>query len=867
MNQDTPLPSSRRRLSIAYILYGLIVLALVLEGGFGQSFLYVNLNEFAAEQAAQSEEALLEKEEAYLENLIDAPIAILESYHARSTSTAEIEQVIDALGSQIEAIWSDNSSNRTAAEKRELILELVELTRFGEDNSNYIWVNDHNYVLSHPKREVIGMDIRDPALNDRVSNISFLSLMVEECLRTDPNTGIIMGEARQLYWWPKANETDPKQKTSYMRYFPDLGWFLGAGIYVEDVEQEYLAVALNDIRNLRPSSDNEYGDNYYWVQSLDNVMLMHPISSELEGENLDNVTNSENFPLFREIVELCQGPEKGGSLQYLWGTPQDPEGSYRKLSYVKLFEPWGVIVGTGEYIDVLHDTAQQQSLDFKDKLTELTWKTMRLGLLAMVGIFVVVGLTIRVLLTGPIRSLSNYASSVAGGDSAPPDIEGRFIGELAVLKDSFKAMLAKLHDKVSEAELNAQEADKAAEETAMALEEAEQTRRMGQKIAAFQRQEVEQLSDLLAQMADGDFREYYAVSEADQDVAQAHAQESFLDIQEGLNSTITKLATMIQEIHKHSRTLFESAASFKKLSGNLSTSATGMSDQTGHVAGATEQMSTNVNTMASAAEEMNVNVSSVSGTTEEMSQAVNSITDSVARMTDSFSQVADNAQDGSRVAAQAMDMVAVANETMTSLGEAANEIGKVTEVIKRIAEQTNLLALNATIEAASAGDAGKGFAVVANEIKELANQSASAAEDISEKIGGVQANTKDAVKVINEVVTIISTIHQSVNEISTAMDEQMDEANEISHTMKQANVGIGDIASSMGELSKGANDMSRNVGEFAKALNEVANNILAVSRSVEANKGDASTIHTTAKKILKVSGRLLYMTKRFKMPS
>ncbi len=71
---------------------------------------------------------------------------------------------------------------------------------------------------------------------------------------------------------------------------------------------------------------------------------------------------------------------------------------------------------------------------------------------------------------------------------------------------------------------------------------------------------------------------------------------------------------------------------------------------------------------------------------------------------------------------------------MKDLGRAAQEIGQVTETITSISAQTNLLALNATIEAARAGAAGKGFAVVANEIKELAQQTAAATEDIKRKI-------------------------------------------------------------------------------------------------------------------------------------
>ena len=96
---------------------------------------------------------------------------------------------------------------------------------------------------------------------------------------------------------------------------------------------------------------------------------------------------------------------------------------------------------------------------------------------------------------------------------------------------------------------------------------------------------------------------------------------------------------------------------------------------------------------------------------------------------------------------------------MNALDRSAGEVGKVTEMIKLIAMQTNLLALNATIEATSAGEAGKGFAVVANEIKELANQSGKAAEDIARMIEGMQANTREAVGVIQRVAETITAIN------------------------------------------------------------------------------------------------------------
>ena len=88
---------------------------------------------------------------------------------------------------------------------------------------------------------------------------------------------------------------------------------------------------------------------------------------------------------------------------------------------------------------------------------------------------------------------------------------------------------------------------------------------------------------------------------------------------------------------------------------------------------------------------------------------------------------------------------------MAKLGESSAEIGNVVKVITSIAEQTNLLALNATIEAARAGEAGKGFAVVANEVKELAQETAKATEDIARRVLAIQGDTTAAVAAIEEI--------------------------------------------------------------------------------------------------------------------
>jgi len=162
------------------------------------------------------------------------------------------------------------------------------------------------------------------------------------------------------------------------------------------------------------------------------------------------------------------------------------------------------------------------------------------------------------------------------------------------------------------------------------------------------------------------------------------------------------------------------------------------------------------------------------------------------------------------------------NQTVQGLAEAASKIGEVVNLINDIAGQTNLLALNATIEAARAGEAGKGFAVVAQEVKNLANQTAKATEEISQQIGSVQAETNDAVGAIEKIRSIIGEVNDIATTISSAVEEQGVSTQEIARNVQQAAKGTQDVNQNIESVSRAAGETGSAAGQVLNASQEMA---------------------------------------------
>jgi len=254
----------------------------------------------------------------------------------------------------------------------------------------------------------------------------------------------------------------------------------------------------------------------------------------------------------------------------------------------------------------------------------------------------------------------------------------------------------------------------------------------------------------------------------------------------------------------------------------LSASSAKLSTSSGHMSDGSQSASERAHSVAAAAEQLSVNTVSVAASMEQTSTNLGHIASSTEQMTATIGEIAGNSEKARRITEEATRQAARITEQIQQLGQAAQAIGKVTETIMAISSQTNLLALNATIEAARAGAAGKGFAVVANEIKELAQQTAAATEDIKARIAGVQSSTLTGITEIERISRVIQEVSEIVTSSATAIEEQATVTKDIAHNIGQASSGVGDANGRVAQASEASQAIAKDIADVDGAARKMA---------------------------------------------
>jgi methyl-accepting chemotaxis protein len=294
---------------------------------------------------------------------------------------------------------------------------------------------------------------------------------------------------------------------------------------------------------------------------------------------------------------------------------------------------------------------------------------------------------------------------------------------------------------------------------------------------------------------------------------------------------------MVTDIHQGART--------------LASTSNGLSTFSAQTAGHVGEMSDLASAVAAASEESSTSTAAMASNIEKTVDNIGSVTKAIEQMTSTIAEIAQSSAQARLISEQAAAQSESVHEEMRRLGQAAQEIGKVTETIKGIAAQTSLLSLNATIEAARAGAAGKGFAVVASEVKELSQQAAAATEDIKAKVSSVQTSAATAIGGIEQIRLVVRDVSGLVAGTATAVEEQSSVTR--------------DVASNVSQASTSIQDTNRWVTETAKVAREIAHDVARVQQAAKKIRQGGDEVKTRAVELSQLAGGLTATVGRFKL--
>jgi len=341
-------------------------------------------------------------------------------------------------------------------------------------------------------------------------------------------------------------------------------------------------------------------------------------------------------------------------------------------------------------------------------------------------------------------------------------------------------------------------------------------------LSKFMLNPISQVRDFSKAIASGNVRSRLSINQDDE----------IGDMSKVLNDMAENQMRMLTEIKDNINRLSGSSDELSGISASMSQRTEITVQKTKNMTHECKEMNNAMESVASSSEQASVNMKAISVTTADMTNTVN--------------EIASHASKAQIITNTAVSKSEAASKHVSKLGDVAGRITQFADTISEISEQTNLLALNATIEAARAGEAGKGFTVVANEIKELANETSKATQEIKKQISTIHSSTSASVEQIMDVSSIINDMDKAVSAIASAIDEQVSATKEISTNISEASIGIDDVASHAAKTLQTTKTFTRETIDISQAGDEMKSN----SQKVKDQAEDLNRMSNELKKLM-----------------
>jgi methyl-accepting chemotaxis protein len=442
-----------------------------------------------------------------------------------------------------------------------------------------------------------------------------------------------------------------------------------------------------------------------------------------------------------------------------------------------------------------------------------------IGLTGMIGLGVVISLRVGRSITGPLNQLIGVAGQIADAGDLEQQVEIKGEDEVAKLALTFNNMVLYLRE----------------------------------------------MAGLSEAIANGDLS-VEINPRSDRDTL----GNAFREMTSGLSSLVRNVRDSASQVASGSNQV----ASASDESAKISVQAASAIDE---VTSTMHEMSINVQNMVKSTQMQASNVSETSASIDEMVASIQRVADTAKVLLDISQRSRDEVHSGITTMEKATDGLSRINtaisssaEIISALGQRADDIGKIIEVIDDLAEQTNLLALNAAIEAARAGEHGLGFAVVADEVRKLAEKSAQSTREISDLIQSIQKEARKAVDnmekstgIVNEGINLGSDLNGALKKISSVVAEVYKFAQEIGAATNEQSHGSSQIAKATTRLNEITHEINSSVEEQASGAQAVVRSMEKMRELVQRSSSGSTELAASAEQMSKMSRTMLESMDRF----
>ena len=698
-------------------LSGLLILGIV-----AVLFSMRTLKQRSVAEAAFARSMMMEEKKGKLQDLIKSTYAIIQAHYdyahdpekIAATYRTQLKSIVDVAYKTVEQVHA--RMDLADAEKKRLAAQLVSAMRYNEND--YLWINDMGpKMVMHPIK---------PALNGKDLS-SFTDPEGKKLFVEFVNVCRDHGEGTVDYLWPKPGHDRPVAKLSYIKLFKPWNWVIGTGVYLEAAEQRFMEDAKKAVAQLRYGSK---GTDYFWINDMGPTMVMHPMKPALDGKDLSNNKDPNGKRLFVDMANVCR--DKGeGFVDYMWPLPGHQE-PVPKLSYVKLFKPWGWVVGTGIYLDDV-----DRAVAAKEKEIASAIAAQRNGLvMVIVVLLVLTGIGVALIgkrITRPIVTASDMLKDIAQGEG---DLTRRLevsskdeIGEMAkwfnVFAENIQQIIGSVQENArqvndSSAELNAiadqtstNATDTSEKANTVAAASEEMSANMNSVAAA-----MEEAATNVGMVASAAEEMTATINEIAQNTEKARGVAGgAVDQTANASSQVAELGTAAQEIGKVIETITEiseqvnllalnatieaarageAGKGFAVVANEIKELARQTAEATGEIKSRIESIQnstdgtvTEIGNITQVVNEVNEIVSTIATAVEEQSVTTNEIASNVSQAAQGIEEVNENVAQSSTVSSEISQDIAEVTRASGEISNSSEQISMSAESLNQLAKQLN----------------------------------------------------------------------------------------------------------------------------------------------------------------------------------